>query len=174
MSNFIDKTFTVLADILFKILPATLAEKKAYSYYREGMYSQARGRFKEALENYFKALEFDEDPYDRCYSMYNIGIIYGNTGKDSDALAYYHQALELNPNLVQAINNIGVIYHKQALQAQAYAEEPNLDSEEYKELSKILFDKAAEYWVQALKLAPDNYPEARNWLKITGRLKDEN
>ena len=34
-----------------------------------------------------------------------------------------------------------------------------------------LFDKAAEYWVQALKLAPDNYPRARNWLRITGRAK---
>ena len=31
------------------------------------------------------------------------------------------------------------------------------------------FDKAAKYWNQALKLAPDNYPGAQNWLKITGR-----
>jgi hypothetical protein len=35
-----------------------------------------------------------------------------------------------------------------------------------------LFDKAAEYWIQALKLAPDNYPGARNWLKVTGRLSE--
>ena len=41
---------------------------------------------------------------------------------------------------------------------------------EYIELAKGLFDKAAEYWYQALKLAPDNYPGARNWLRITGRL----
>ena len=32
-----------------------------------------------------------------------------------------------------------------------------------------LADKAAKYWNQALKLAPDNYPGAQNWLKITGR-----
>jgi hypothetical protein len=37
-------------------------------------------------------------------------------------------------------------------------------------LAEKLFDKAAEYWRQALKLAPDNYPGVRNWLKITGRL----
>jgi tetratricopeptide (TPR) repeat protein len=42
---------------------------------------------------------------------------------------------------------------------------------EYIELAKGLFDKAAEYWYQALKLAPDNYPRARNWLRITGRVK---
>ena len=31
--NFIDKTFTVLADVLIKILPATKDEKKAFSYF---------------------------------------------------------------------------------------------------------------------------------------------
>jgi hypothetical protein len=39
-------------------------------------------------------------------------------------------------------------------------------------LNYQLFDKAAEYWIQALKLAPDNYPGARNWLKVTGRLSE--
>ena len=49
-----------------------------------------------------------------------------------------------------------------------------LEEDEYTELSKELFDKAAEYWIQALKLAPDNYPGARNWLKVTGRLRETN
>ena len=44
---------------------------------------------------------------------------------------------------------------------------------EYVELAKGLFDKAAEYWYQALKLAPDNYPGAQNWLKVTGRIISE-
>jgi hypothetical protein len=48
----------------------------------------------------------------------------------------------------------------------------SLEEDEYVELSKELFDKAAEYWIQALKLAPDNYPGARNWLKVTGRLTE--
>ena len=74
--------------------------------------------------------------------------------------------LVLNPNLPQALNNIAVIYHSQALRAQS------MNEDEYLELSKDLFDKAAEYWRQALKLAPDNYPGARNWLKVTGRLTD--
>jgi hypothetical protein len=26
--------------------------------------------------------------------------------------------------------------------------------------------------IEALKLAPDNYPGARNWLKVTGRLSE--
>jgi hypothetical protein len=30
---------------------------------------------------------------------------------------------------------------------------------------------AADYWKQAISLAPSNYIEAQNWLKITGRFK---
>ena len=35
-----------------------------------------------------------------------------------------------------------------------------------------MFDKAAEYWINAIKLAPNNYIEAQNWLKITGKLEE--
>ena len=166
MGNFIDKTFTVIADILLKVLPASKQEKQAFSYYRAGMAAQGRGRYAEALQNYYEALQVEEDPYDRSYTLYNIGLIYGNTGKYTQALEFYHQALALNSNLPQALNNIAVIYHSQALRAQTF------DEDEYSELSKELFDKAGEYWIQALKLAPDNYPGARNWLKVTGRLRD--
>ncbi len=168
MGNFIDKTFTVIADILLKILPASKQEKQAFSYYRAGMAAQGRGRYAEALRNYYEALQLEEDPYDRSYSLYNIGLIYGNTGRYAKALEFYHQALTLNSNLPQALNNIAVIYHSQALRVQT------LDDDDYTELSRELFDKAAEYWLQAVKLAPDNYPGAQNWLKITGRLVDAN
>jgi tetratricopeptide (TPR) repeat protein len=80
------------------------------------------------------------------------------------ALEYYHQALELNLNLPQALNNIAVIYHYQGVKA---SNRQNL------EIAKGLFDKAAEYWRQAIKLAPNNYIEAQNWLKTTGRLTSD-
>ena len=76
--NFIDKTFTVLADILLKVLPATKDEKQAFSYYRYGMSAQANGDYAEALENYYEALKLEEDAYDRSYILYNIGLIYSN------------------------------------------------------------------------------------------------
>ena len=167
MGNFIDKTFTVIADLLLKLLPASKKEKEAFSYYRAGMSDQARGRYNDALRNYYESLQVEEDPYDRSYTLYNIGLIYGNSGKYIKALEYYHQALSLNSNLPQALYNIGVIYHSQATRAQYSTKDV------YFELSKVLFDKAAEYWIQALKLAPDNYPGARNWLKVTGRLPDD-
>lgn len=161
--NFIDKTFTVIADIILKILPTTKEEKKAFSYYRDGMSAQSEGEYAEALENYYEALKIEEDPYDRSYILYNIGLIYGSNGEHIKALEYYHQALELNSRLPQALNNIAVIYHYQGIKA---------SNQSKLEISKSLFDKASEYWLQAIYLAPNNYIEAQNWLKTTGRLKN--
>nr|UBA15667.1 photosystem I assembly protein Ycf3 [Pseudo-nitzschia hainanensis] len=162
MGNFIDKTFTVIADLLLKILPTSKREKKAFSYYRAGMKAQDKGRYYEALVNYFESLSYEEDPYDRSYTLYNIGLVYGNLNNHGQALEFYHQALALNSNLPQALNNIALIYHYHAQYIQY--------DEGYEELSKELFDKAAEYWKRALELAPDNYPAATNWLKVTGRI----
>ena len=175
MGNFIDKTFTVIADILLKVLPASKQEKQAFSYYRAGMAAQSRGRYAEALENYYEALQVEEDPYDRSYTLYNIGLIYGNNGKYSQALEFYHQALALNSNLPQALNNIAVIYHSSGLNTLTMINDQVDDTQcaEYRALATEFFDKAGEYWRQALKLAPDNYPGARNWLKVSGRLFDD-
>ena len=161
--NFIDKTFTVLADVLIKVLPATKDEKKAFSYYRYGMSAQSNGDYAEALENYYEALKLEEDPYDRSYILYNIGLIYGNNGDYSKALEYYHQALDLNSKMPQALNNIAVIYHYQGTKAS--------EKKEF-EIAKDMFDKAGDYWKNAIRLAPNNYIEAQNWLNITGKLTD--
>nr|YP_009314325.1 Photosystem I assembly protein Ycf3 [Liagora harveyana]SCW22579.1 Photosystem I assembly protein Ycf3 [Liagora harveyana] len=158
--NFIDKTFTVLADIVLKVLPTSKEEKEAFSYYRDGMSAQSEGEYAEALENYYEALNLEEDPYDRSYILYNIGLIYGSNGEHIKALEYYHKALELNSRLTQALNNIAVIYHYQGTKA---SNNNNLS------IAKSMFDKAATYWQQAIHLAPNNYIEAQNWLKTTGR-----
>lgn len=35
--NFIDKTFTIVADILLRVIPTTQREKEAFTYYRDGV-----------------------------------------------------------------------------------------------------------------------------------------
>jgi len=162
--NFIDKTFTVMADILLKVFPASKEEKQAFFYYKDGMSAQSDGEYAEALENYYEALQIEEDLYDRSFILYNIGLIYSSNGEYVKALEYYHQAIELNYNLPQALNNIAVIYHYQGIKA---SERQNL------EVARFLFDKAAEYWKQAIILAPNNYIEAQNWLRTTGRLNTQ-
>tara|TARA_B100000780_G_scaffold29657_1_gene18783 strand:+ start:642 stop:1178 length:537 start_codon:yes stop_codon:yes gene_type:complete len=177
MGNFIDKTFTVIADILLKVVPASKQEKQAFSYYREGLAAQADGKYAEALENYYEALQLEENIIDRGYVLYNIGLIYGNMGNNSKALEYYHQSLKLNPRLSQALNNIAVIYHLSGLSTLHMIEiNPDMDpiqEAETRALATEFFDKAGQYWRQALKIAPFNYPLARNWLKVSGRLYEE-
>ncbi|ACK72370.1 Tetratricopeptide TPR_2 repeat protein [Gloeothece citriformis PCC 7424] len=158
--NFIDKTFTVMADIILKVVPFNKKAKEAFVYYRDGMSAQADGEYKEALDNYYEALKLEDDANDRSYILYNIGIIHGSNGEHERALEYYHEAIELNPNLPSALNNIAVIYHYQGERAKEEGREDE---------SEALFDKAAEYWKQAIRLAPNNYIEAQNWLKVTGR-----
>ena len=158
--NFIDKSFTVMADILLKIMPTDKKSKKAFVYYRDGMSAQADGEYKEALDNYYEALKWEDDPNDRSYILYNIGLIMASNGEHDEALDYYHQAIDLNPRMPQALNNIAVICHYQGEQ---------LRQEGKEEESETLFDKAGEYWKQAIRLAPNNYIEAQNWLKVTGR-----
>ncbi len=160
--NFIDKTFTVMADIILKILPTSRQSKEAFAYYRDGMSAQADGEYAEALENYYEALKLEPDDNDRSYIFYNIALIHTSNGEHDLALANYQKAIDLNPRMPQALNNIAVIYHYKGDQAKAAGNE---------EESELMYDKAAEYWKQAIRLAPNNYIEAQNWLKITGRSK---
>lgn len=158
--NFIDKSFTVMADIILKILPTNKKAKEAFVYYRDGMSAQADGEYAEALENYYEALALEEDPYDRSYILYNVGLIHASNGEHDKALEYYEQAIESNPRLPQALNNIAVIFHYKGDKAK---EAGDTDAAE------ALFNQAAEYWKRAIRIAPNNYIEAQNWLKTTGR-----
>lgn len=158
--NFIDKTFTVVADILLKVLPTSPREKLAFTYYRDGMSAQSSGEYAEALKNYYRAMRFETDPYDRSYILYNIGLIHTSNGEHGRALQYYYAALERNPGLPQALNNIATIYHYRGEQA-IQGGQP--------EVATMLFDKAADYWKEAIRLAPTNYIEAVNWLKTSNR-----
>ena len=160
-NNFIDKTFTIVADVLLRVFPASQQEKKAFSYYLNGLSAQDEGEYAEALNNYYQALQIEEDLYDRSIILYNIGLIYSKNGDYLKALKYYYFSIFINSRFTSALNNIAVIYHYQGIKA---SEVENL------EVAKTLFDKAGEYWQQAIKLAPNNYIEAQNWLKTTGRM----
>jgi tetratricopeptide (TPR) repeat protein len=155
--NFVDQTFTVIADTILKLFPASQREKEAFAYYRDGMSAQGDGEYAEALANYEEALKLEENSYDRSYVYYNMGLIHASNGDHDKALELYEQAIDLNPRMPQALNNVAVIYHHKGENAQ-----DEKQAEEY-------FNVAAEQWVRAIRLAPNNYIEAQNWLKTTGR-----
>ncbi len=159
--NFIDKTFTVMADLILKFMPGVSNDqKKAFAYYREGMQAQAEGEYAEALDNYKEALEIEESDDDRSYILYNMGLIYQSNGDLDTALDHYRQALEINPRHSSALNNIAVILHYLGEQHKEEGDE---------EQAEACYDEAAEYWIRAIRIAPNNYIEAQNWLKTTGR-----
>lgn len=160
--NFIDKSFTVMADLILKMLPTNQNAKRAFAYYRDGMSAQADGEYAEALANYEEALTLEEDPRDRSFILYNMGLIHASNGEHNRALEFYHQSIDLNPGMPQALNNIAVIYHYLGEQAEETGST---------EAAEAFFDKAADYWQRAIRLAPNNYIEAQNWLKTTGRSK---
>ncbi len=155
--NFVDQTFTVIADTILKLFPASQREKEAFAYYRDGMSAQGDGEYAEALANYEEALKLEENSYDRSYVYYNMGLIHASNGDHDKALEFYEQAIDLNPRMPQALNNVAVIYHHKGENAQ--------DEEKAEEH----FNVAADHWVRAIRLAPNNYIEAQNWLKTTGR-----
>lgn len=162
--NFIDKAFTVMTDIVVAAIPLAQQEKDAYQFYRDGMQAQVAGDYSAALRAYAESLKLEEDPIDRSFIFYNLGIIFGSNGEYVKAVKYYHLALDQNKELCQAYNNIAVIYHDQATRAE---KKGALDK------STVLYDKASEYWNQAIRIAPTNYLEAQNWLITTGRMSQE-
>lgn len=162
--NFIDKSFTVMADMILKMMPTKKSQKEAFAYYRDGMSAQADGEYAEAMENYREALLLEEEPYDKSFILYNMGLIHASNGEHEIALEKYQEALDLNPRLCQALNNIAVIYHYKGEQAEASGDTDTAEN---------LFDEAARYWLEAITIAPNNYIEAQNWMKNTGRMKND-
>uniref|UniRef100_A0A251UVK9 Putative photosystem I assembly protein Ycf3 n=1 Tax=Helianthus annuus TaxID=4232 RepID=A0A251UVK9_HELAN len=167
--NFIDKTFSIVANILLRIIP-TLQEKRGIYYYRD---AQSEGNYAEALQNYYEAMRLEIDPYDRSYILYNIGLIHTSNGEHTKALEYYfersnethsyHKLLIIWPKLSSTVLREGINH---LFRPGRTGHSPG-DSE----IAEAWFDQAAEYWKQAIALTPGNYIEAHNWLKITRRFE---
>jgi len=158
--NFIDKSFTVIAESIVKIMPIAEKEKKAYIYYRDGLAAQNNGDYSEALEYYKESLLLEENKIDRGETLKNMAIIYMSNGEEDLSIETYEKALVENPKQPSCLKNIGLIYEKRG----RYAEQNgDLDQRD------IWFDKAAEVWSKAVRLYPGGYLDIENWLKNSGR-----
>ena len=117
--NFIDKSFTVMADLIVKLLPINARSKEAYVYYRDGLSAQNDGDYAEALENYEEALKLEENSTDRSETLKNMGLIYEKWGRIAEeggeqdaadrwfdqAADVWTQAVRLNPGGYLDIEN---------------------------------------------------------------------
>ncbi|MFH1868376.1 MAG: tetratricopeptide repeat protein [Candidatus Omnitrophota bacterium] len=71
-----------------------------------------KGRNKEAVEMYNKALEINPNHIE-AYN--NLGVLYFNTGEDEKALAMLNKAIRIKPDYAQAHNNLGNVYLKKGM-----------------------------------------------------------
>jgi tetratricopeptide (TPR) repeat protein len=158
--NFIDKSFTVMADLIVKLLPINARSKEAYVYYRDGLSAQNDGDYAEALENYDEALKLETDPTDRGETLKNMAIIYMSNGEEERAIDTYQKALDENPKQPSCLKNMGLIFEKWGRIAEESGQQDDADR---------WFDQAADVWTQAVRLNPGGYLDIENWLKSTGR-----
>ena len=89
-----------------------------------------------------------------------MALVFASNGEHEKALEHYGQALDLNGKMPQALNNMAVIHHHLGSIAEEQGERDEADRR---------FDLAADFWGKAIRLAPNNYIEAQNWLKTSGR-----
>jgi tetratricopeptide (TPR) repeat protein len=61
-------------------LSISRSQQEKFSYYLNGLSAQDEGEYAEALNNYYQALQIEEDLYDRSIILYNIGLIYSKMG----------------------------------------------------------------------------------------------
>ena len=146
--NFIDKSFTVMADLIVKLLPINARSKEAYVYYRDGLSAQNDGDYAEALENYEEALKLEENPTDRSETLKNMAIIYMSNGEEERAIETYRKALDENPKQPSCLKNMGLIFEKWGRIAEEEGRQDDADR---------WFDQAAESWTQAVRLNPGGY-----------------
>jgi len=105
-------------------------------------------------------------------TYYNLGLLYSKTGQDKKAEEEFKQVIYLNPEFVKGYHFLGLLYFQKGDFDKAIGQwneileiEPNFPNK-YIVLNNLgltyekkeMPDKALEYFIQALKLAPEGSP----------------
>jgi len=110
------------------LIDATTFYNLGLVYSRAGLFSKAEEEFKYAVYLIPK--------FTKAY--YNLGYLYFNQEKYDDTIEQWNKILEIEPNFLNkyvVLNNLGIVYQK-----------------------KQMPDKALEYFLEALQLAPEGSP----------------
>ena len=128
----------------------------AFQLYQKGLKSQLNGEYAIAFQSYSQSLQLEKDPIARSFLFYNIGILYRQLNQKEKAFLNFHQSLFLNPSNPRAMNHTALLYHQMG---------EFLLNKGVVDQSNLFFERARQYWVEAVRLAPDEYLEAQNWLR---------
>ncbi|TMQ20110.1 MAG: tetratricopeptide repeat protein [Deltaproteobacteria bacterium] len=123
---------------LDRLLAKTAKDPEAH--YARGWVLSRLERPAEAVAEYDQALAIDPKLADAAY---NAGVVLGGLKKEKEAVVYFDRALAINPKFVDAAYNAGQGYY-------------NLKD----------FVHAAERWIAAEKLAPEDFAVARKLVQV--------
>ncbi|MBN2774068.1 MAG: tetratricopeptide repeat protein [Prolixibacteraceae bacterium] len=79
----------------------------AEAYINRGHFYRSENNYQEAIQNYNKAIELDDN---RALAFYNRGKAFFDTGQFDKALTDMNKAIELEPDFPEAYSNRGSIY----------------------------------------------------------------
>ncbi len=88
-------------------IAARQSPQKASIFANLGLVYQYRGKPKDAIQAFSRALQLDGKD---AASAFNLGNIYASTGKNQEAKKCFQQAIAINPNMAVAHNNLASMY----------------------------------------------------------------
>jgi tetratricopeptide (TPR) repeat protein len=121
-----------------KAQPGSDQREKANVHFQKGEAYEDQQRFKEAAQEYEKAIDIDSG-YAEAYS--NLGFSYRKQGRYDDAIRAYKRAIALKPDLAEAHEYLGEAYAetKQFPLAEKHLDIlKRLDSGEARELEEFI------------------------------------
>jgi tetratricopeptide (TPR) repeat protein len=147
--------------------------RKARPYNNLGVALADQGHYKEAIENYYKALQIDPHYPD---PIGNIGLSLVEQGKVEESITQFLKALEIDPKDAETLNNLGaslIVMQRCAEAVQRLSEALILNpyyAHAHNNLGAALqcqgrLEEAIEHFSMAVKLDP-NYARAYNNLGI--------
>lgn len=95
---------------------ATLDDANAWI--RQGLASNAAGRFQEALDAFLQAVAIDPA---NSFALFNLGTTSALLGRYREAADYLKQAVRITPDLLPAWSNLGAMYNHLEQPAEALA-----------------------------------------------------
>lgn len=84
-------------------------ELTAWDYIRRGLRAIEEKRFKDAIEEYGKAIEKDPE---NAAAHNNLGIVYSDLGRYEDSIKELKRAIELDSSYARAYYNLGNVFMK--------------------------------------------------------------